>query len=157
MQGVRASVPLRARPFLAIAARAPKLLERVLRLRGPSGATLQRAMVAHLARCDRRVLARDGVLERQIALTDEALRQGYQAWVRELHLATQPWGFRLEDIGVPTQLLFGAEDRTTSLVMARAWACIPGARLRVVREEGHFVHLARWSEVLDALDVNAQR
>jgi pimeloyl-ACP methyl ester carboxylesterase len=150
--GVRASLPLRARPFLAMAARAPHLLERGLRIRPPSGSALQRAMVAHLAPCDQRVLARDGVLDRQITLTEEALRQGYNAWVRELHLATQPWGFRLEDIRVPTELLWGAEDRTTSLAMAHAWARIPGARLHVVEGEGHFVHVARWNDVLDALE-----
>lgn len=150
LPGVRASLPAHVRPLFALAQRAPRLFAAALRLRGPSGASLQRAMLRHLAPCDQRVLTQGDVLARQIALTEEALRQGYGAWVRELHLMTQPWGFRLDDVRVPTELLWGADDRTTSTVMAHTYERIPGARLRIFADAGHFVHFAHWTEVLDA-------
>ena len=79
-----------------------------------------------------------------------AARAQVAAFGSQLHLMTQPWGFRLDDVRVPTELLWGADDRTTSTVMAHTYERIPGARLRIFSDAGHFVHFAHWTEVLDA-------
>lgn len=148
---VRRSIAPRGRLFLAALGHYPRLARAVLRRTRPSPASVQRAMLRHLAPCDREVLAREGVMARQIALTAEALRPGYDAWVHEVGLAVRPWGFALNRIAADAAILWGAEDRTTTLAMAHAYAQIPGARLRIVENAGHFVHLARWDLVVEAM------
>ena len=149
--GVRSTLPMRGKLFLDLLGRHPRLASSILRWLRPSPAEVQRAMVRHLAPCDHEALAQEGVMERQIALTAEALRSGYDVWIHEVGLAVRPWGFDLDGVSVETTLLWGANDRSTSLAMAHAYARIPRARLRVVENAGHFVHLTNWDLVVDAM------
>jgi hypothetical protein len=52
-------------------------------------------------------------------MTSEALRQGTEGFAWEMHLASRPWGFRLEEIEVETHVFQGAEDRATPPAMGR--------------------------------------
>jgi pimeloyl-ACP methyl ester carboxylesterase len=149
--GVRASIALRGKLFFALMAGQPWLARAIVRWMRPSAASIQRGMVRHLAPCDQELLARGDFMAGQIALTEEALRPGYDTWIHEIGLVARPWGFAIEQIEVDTVLLWGAEDRTTTLAMAGAYARIRGARLRVVENAGHFVHLARWDLVVEAM------
>ncbi len=72
----------------------------------------------------------------------EAYRQGVDAHVVDgkLSLTLAPWSFRLEDIRVPVHIWHGEQDRLVSLAMGQRLAgLIPGARLTVLPNVGHFV------------------
>jgi pimeloyl-ACP methyl ester carboxylesterase len=82
----------------------------------------------------------------------EAFRQGPAAFAEELALVARPWGFRLEDVAVPTWLWHGEQDVSTPPAMGRTLAAaIPGCIARFVPGEGHLIAYALWREILAAL------
>jgi pimeloyl-ACP methyl ester carboxylesterase len=147
---------LRTRTLFALAAHAPRLLRRPLRiavrraLRAP-GHFIDR-VAARLAPEDQRTLARAEVramLARDLA---ESLRQGVDALLADLRLEARPWGLPLESIRVPVALWHGEDDRIVPSAATRHLAAaIPGARAHVLPGLGHFMILDRWGEILDWL------
>jgi pimeloyl-ACP methyl ester carboxylesterase len=147
---------LRTRTLLAIAAHAPKLLRRPLRI------ALRRALraperfidrvAARLAPDDQRTLARADVramLARDLA---ESVRQGVDALLADLRLEGRPWALPLESIRVPVALWHGEDDRIVPVAATRRLAAaIPGARAHVLPGLGHFMIVDRWGEILDWL------
>ncbi len=77
---------------------------------------------------------------RQQRLQNRAL--GLANSLRGMGTGAQPslWP-RLAQLSVPTLLLVGAEDAKYVALNRRMAACIPSARLRVVSQAGHTVHL----------------
>lgn len=67
---------------------------------------------------------------------------------QDFALAAHDWGFRLEDLAVPTFLWQGDLDRNVPLAHAeRMAALIPGSVLHVVAGGGHFVSVEHLDEV----------
>jgi len=101
---------------------------------------------------DQAILARPEIRDMLLASYAESLCQGIDAFAWELQLAARPWGFSLPDIRVPVAVWHGAKDNSIPLVMGkRNAAAIPGAQLHVLPDEGHFLFLSHWREILDDL------
>jgi pimeloyl-ACP methyl ester carboxylesterase len=82
----------------------------------------------------------------------EAFRRGSGGVAQDLRVLTQPWGFDLGCIGVPTLIRHGDADTTVPLQHARLYAeAIPGAQLQIHPGHGHFSILAAGRELLAPL------
>ena len=69
----------------------------------------------------------------------ETFAQGGTGPSWEFHLFTHAWGFDLHDISVETYIWHGGQDRTVPLVMSKRHAqAIPGAKMKIFDNEGHF-------------------
>ena len=68
----------------------------------------------------------------------EALREGYWGWFDDDMAFIRPWGFELDQIGVPVFVWQGGHDRMVPYGHGEWLAAhIPGARPRLFREHGH--------------------
>ena len=57
----------------------------------------------------------------------------------DAQIYVQPWGFAPEDIRVPVHIWHGRDDRNFHWPLAEALAArIPGARLHIIENEGHY-------------------
>ena len=140
-------MPSWRRATLALARVAPRLVKASLP-RSPE--SLYRILTRDAPPCDRVVIER--IWASQVAMVAEALRQGPDAFVYELALATRPWGFALEDVGVDVVLWHGVEDKAAPFPVAREVARrLPRCTARFVPDAGHFLHYDRWQEVIDSL------
>lgn len=152
--GMQQTLGRKRRWVLAAARHAPAILRWGLRARGLNGDVdgFYRVMTQDAPPCDRRIL--QGIWERQLVMTREALRQGMDGFVDELRLAARPWGFRLEDVRVPVVMWHGVLDAAAPIAAARRMAQrLPACTLHECPDAGHFVHCARWPEVLASLGV----
>ena len=84
-----------------------------------------------------------------IANYTEAFRRGTQGVAQDLRVLSQPWGFQLAAIGVPTSVHHGEADTTVPAEHARLYAeAIPGAQLHLHPGHGHFSILTVAREML---------
>lgn len=98
---------------------------------------------------DRRVLARRPVFEAFRAEYREAFRQGAGGVADEVRLFARPWGFPPGEITAAVGLVHGEQDRFVPSGMGRLLAeALPGARLRLLPEAGHFWIVDRFARVL---------
>ncbi len=71
--------------------------------------------------------------------------------VEEYRVLGRPWGFAPADVRAPTTFWQGARDTLVPLPWAeQLTSSTPGATLRTVPNDGHFLAYARWHEVLGA-------
>ncbi|HLI27321.1 MAG TPA: alpha/beta fold hydrolase [Chloroflexota bacterium] len=108
-----------------------------------------------------RLLVHDPALaERLLAVpeTPELAAQRLKGQVTLARVAWNPYLYdpklsqRLHRVRVPTQLLWGAEDRLFPLAMAAAWrAGLPEARLLVLPDCGHLPPIERPEQCADAI------
>jgi len=83
---------------------------------------------------------------------EEAFRQGSRWAAAEVRLSSRPWGFDLGDIAVPVDVWQGEADEGVTPAVGRWLAqTIPGARLHMVPDAGHFWVIHHMDEVLLAL------
>lgn len=93
---------------------------------------------------NRVIPGRDGVVltrERRallLAAVREGLRRSGAGAVADAGFYGRPWGFRLQDIRVPTAVWHGTDDHLVPVAAARAYAAIPGATVHIVEGEGHY-------------------
>ncbi len=84
-------------------------------------------------------------------MTAEALRQGTEGFAWDMHLVSRPWGFPIEEIEVEVHVFQGLEDRSTPPAMGRYLVeKIPGAKLHLVSQAGHFLYADHWDEIAKA-------
>ena len=133
---------------LALARMAPQRLVEATLPRDPEA--FYRMLTRDAPHCDRTVL--ESIWASQVAMTAEALRQGPNAFVYELMLATRPWGFTLADVCAEAVLWHGTEDHAAPMPVAREVARrLPRCTAHFVTGAGHFLHYGRWQEVVDSL------
>jgi pimeloyl-ACP methyl ester carboxylesterase len=79
-----------------------------------------------------------------------------RAAAQDFELFTRDWGFRLEDIAVPTDVWQADADVNVPAEHARRLAAaIPGARLHLLEGEGHFTAISHLAEILAAVTARA--
>jgi pimeloyl-ACP methyl ester carboxylesterase len=104
-------------------------------------------------RGDRAVLADPEVRARFDAAARETAVRGPEGYAHDLYLLyVEPWGFRPEDIRVPTHVWHGDEDTAVPIGVAEFFAAaIPGAELHVIPGGGHLVLWSHAGEILQVL------
>ena len=145
--GATAGIALKERIGYAIASRAPLLAASALlpvaayARRWPR--QFQRVTRWQLGEADRRAL--DGPLGDLVAADfAEAFRQGSRGAAQDLALLFRPWPFDPSTVRVPVIFFHGGQDRTVAVAVARELArTVPGSRLRIHDQDGHFSLLAR--------------
>jgi pimeloyl-ACP methyl ester carboxylesterase len=108
---------------------------------------------AHASDSDRRLLDAPDISANILGGAQESVRQGANGMALEMVLLMgRSWGFRPEDVTVPTRLWYGEEDQIVPLAMGRQLAnLLPGANLTVYEGEGHMVVIQHWAEILETL------
>jgi pimeloyl-ACP methyl ester carboxylesterase len=100
---------------------------------------------------DRAALADPEVRSLVVATTREALGSGTRGLVHAIVIQARPWGFRLEDVAVPTRIWHGDRDEIVPLHHSEhAASRIPGAVLTTFRGEGHLL-APRFPEIASSL------
>ena len=102
---------------------------------------------------DQAILADADVRARFEAATLETVARGPEGYGHDLFLLyVAPWGFRPEDIEVPTQIWHGDEDAAVSPRIADFFAeTIPGSRLHMLPGAGHLLLWSHSEEILRSL------
>ena len=78
----------------------------------------------------------------------EGFRRGIQGAVSDAEIYAHDWGFRLEDIAVPSTLWFGADDSLIPRAALAPYGRIPGLTWRVLVGEGHYSLALRHGRVI---------
>ena len=118
----------------------------------PEGTARRR--FASLPASDQRALDDDQATDMLLASMVESLRPGSDGSAWELRLLTRPWGFRLQDIGIPVALWHGDADVNCPLATGRYLShTIPDASMTVLPGEGHFLILKHWGDIIRQLTV----
>jgi pimeloyl-ACP methyl ester carboxylesterase len=108
-----------------------------------------RLATSELPGADRRALGEPAMRDAFVANYTEAFRRGTQGVAQDLRLLSQPWGFQLAAISVPTSVHHGEADTTVPPGHARLYAeAIPGAQLHLHPGHGHFSILTAAREML---------
>lgn len=76
---------------------------------------------------------------------------GLFGWSPTLH--SRQMHHRLHRIKIPTQLVWGAQDRIVSVDYGRKWQqAIPGAQMVVIEDAGHYPHIEQPAQFVGALE-----
>ncbi len=77
----------------------------------------------------------------------QAMEQGGEGFLEDTLAAVQPWGFRPDDIRVPTLIMHGAKDKMVPCAHGEWLAAhCPAAESRIVADAGHITVLDRAPE-----------
>jgi pimeloyl-ACP methyl ester carboxylesterase len=89
--------------------------------------------------CDANVLRDSRSFESCFESARQAWRSSAAGVMADAEIYAKPWGFSLEDVGVPVQLWHGKKDRTFSFHLAEEIAArLPKCELHLVEETGHY-------------------
>jgi len=143
------------RCLLSCARRAPWLAQYIgvffLKLLwGKGQQVIPEQIEARLGAADRKTLASPALRQTLVDSSMEALHGGLRAAVADGLLYGRSWGFRLEDIRIPTYLWHGEKDVVVPPTMGRYLAkTIPECRATFCPEDGHFsLPFGRLEEIL---------
>lgn len=120
---------------------------------------LPRQILIHLPPADKQLLARPELQRVLLANWRESFRSGPHGMMWDGCLYAQPWGFRLEEIGVPVQVWQGEADVIVPPSMGRHCAeLIPNCQARFLPGEGHFsLPINHIGEILGALTERSRK
>jgi pimeloyl-ACP methyl ester carboxylesterase len=119
------------------------MMKNVARSRNQPERIRKRAQRSRLPAADVAVLGNDEFLKTLLAGSREAFRSGTRGAAWDFVLCARPWGFRLEEIQVPTLLWHGEADVNAPVSMGRTIArVIPNCQATFLPGEGH-LSLAR--------------
>ena len=105
-----------------------------------------------LGPADQVVLARPHVQQMLVRDLREAFRQGAGGLVRDLALLGSDWNLPLSRVRAPCALWHGERDRVVpASASARLAQEIPGSRLTLLPDAGHFFVLEHWPRILEWL------
>lgn len=96
-------------------------------------------LVPELPPTDRMLVTDSGIRQRLISTYRQAFRNNADGWIDDVLAFTTDWGFKVEDIAVPTRLWHGADDQFSPVDHSR-WLAdrIPGAELYLEPGAAHF-------------------
>ncbi|HET9324562.1 MAG TPA: alpha/beta hydrolase [Gaiellaceae bacterium] len=153
---LRFSAPPHRQPMIELAEHHPELVAR--RLLEDCRAELERAARGSQngdggPPADRAVMADPDLRARFEAAKLETVARGPEGYAHDLFLLyVASWGFRPEDIAVPTHIWQGDADEAVSPRVAEFFAeTIPGSRLHVVPDAGHLLLWSHSEEILCSL------
>jgi pimeloyl-ACP methyl ester carboxylesterase len=155
---LRFSAPPHRRPLIELAERDPGLV--ASHLLEDCRAELERMAVDSRnggkgdgPEADQAVMADPEVRARFEAATRETIGRGPEGYARDLFLLyVAPWGFRPEEIAVPTQIWHGDADEAVSPRIAEYFAeTIPESRLHLIPGAGHLLLWSHTEEILTSL------
>jgi pimeloyl-ACP methyl ester carboxylesterase len=152
-----AEMPRVRRAGAAVARRAPWLLRPLLWLTSNPHRNPERffaRMKSQNAPVDLEILTRPEVKAMLMRSYLEATRNGLRGFAREAVILANPWGFRPQDVTVPVVLWHGEADANVSLSAVRYLAqTLPHCRATFLPDEGHWLLLEHWEEVLASLNL----
>lgn len=86
----------------------------------------------------------------------ESVRRGPRCYGWGAVAVLGAWGFALEDIAVDFHLWHGMHDDEEAMADVEYWAAhIPGARITIFEDSGHFAVVDHWGEILSSATGNA--
>lgn len=107
---------------------------------------------SHLSPTDRTLLAEPAMYAMLLETTHEVFRQGSRGLSDDMLVLARPWGFRPQDVQLPVSLWHGQADTILDQQFARYLArALPDCQARFFPEEGHFLFLTHWQEILQTL------
>ena len=141
---------------LEVARRAPAFggwfLSRLAALARSNPGLFLRVATSELPAPDRRAIGEPAMRDAFLANYIEAFHRDSQGVAQDLRVLSQPWGFELAAIKVPTSVHHGEADTTVPPEHARRYAeAIADARLHLHPGHGHFSILTAVREMLAPL------
>ena len=89
--------------------------------------------------CDANVLRDSRSFEACFESARQAWRSSAAGVMADAEIYAEPWGFRLEEVGVPVQLWHGKKDRTFAFPLAEEIAVrLPKCELHLMEDVGHY-------------------
>jgi pimeloyl-ACP methyl ester carboxylesterase len=155
---LRFSAPPHRQPMIELAERDPDLVAR--QLVEDCRAELERTAAGSRnggkgdgPEADQALMAEPDIRARFEAAKLETVGRGPEGYARDLFLLyVAPWGFRPEEIEVPTEIWHGDEDAAVSPRIAQFFAeTIPGSGLHMLSGAGHLLLWAHAEEILRSL------
>ncbi|WP_441250731.1 alpha/beta fold hydrolase [Kitasatospora sp. McL0602] len=113
-------------------------------------AALIRDLVPELPPTDRTLVTDYGIRRMLLNTFREAFRYGADGWIDDVLAFTSDWGFKVEDIDVPSRLWHGTDDQFSPVDHSR-WLAdrIPGADFYLEPGAAHFGALKVMAEALN--------
>jgi pimeloyl-ACP methyl ester carboxylesterase len=101
---------------------------------------------------DQEILSRPSIKGMLMKSYLEATRNGLKGFAHEAILLSNSWGFPLNEISLSVHLWHGEQDANVSLSAARYMAdTIPDCHATFLADEGHWLILRHWEEILSGL------
>ncbi len=89
--------------------------------------------------CDAASLHDDAAFEAIFESQRRAWRGSVEGVLADARIYAEPWGFAIEDVGVPVRLWHGIEDRAFAVRLAEEIANrFPNCKARFIQDEGHY-------------------
>lgn len=112
-------------------------------------ASVIEGLVPELPPTDRALVTDSGIRQRLISTYRQAFRNSADGWIDDVLAFTTDWGFKVEDIAVPTRFWHGADDQFSPVDHSR-WLAdhIPGAELYLEPGAAHFGALQVMAEAM---------
>ncbi len=141
---------------LGMAHRTPWLGKPFMRLQGRmmrgDPERLARQMLSSVPESDKELFDQPQTVSVLLESIQEAFRVTSEGAAWEATMLVRPWGFQLEEIGLPVYIWHGEEDVNDPLQCGQYLRDkIPNAQATFFPGEGHFLILKRWGEILSKL------